>query len=95
MPVYIYEPILDVEIKQDRTCCYFETLQSINEDAFSTCPHCGYNVRRVIQAVSILPSFVIANESRKSTPTTSKDSRIQKISQITKSHICSAYCCHR
>ncbi len=50
MPIYEYEPV-----NHECLMCngHFEVVQAISEPAFTTCPHCGRDCKRVVSSVMI------------------------------------------
>jgi len=55
MPIYVYEA-KDPKQGCEQCCGGFEISQSLKDDKLTTCPHCGAEIYRVIQAPGLTHS---------------------------------------
>jgi putative FmdB family regulatory protein len=99
MPIYVYEPTLFSPEDPVSTCCYFESLQSINESPLTTCPTCGAAVHRAISAFSFstkgnsakgetqMPGGILGKQN-------SADTASGRAARLAMRHVCSGVCKH-
>jgi len=68
MPLYVYEPTVYTADSPVSDCCYFESLQSLSEQAHTVCSTCGHPVHRAVTACGPIRTRDVRANAKKDSP---------------------------
>lgn len=94
MPIYVYEPNIQNESReQGNSCCYFESLESIHDAPQKFCPTCGAEVHRVLTGFAI-GGAQSTGKSSSSLFQPSSETGASRAAKMAMKHVCGLGCKH-
>ncbi|KAB8033479.1 FmdB family zinc ribbon protein [Fluviispira multicolorata] len=99
MPIYIYEPTIWSENEPVNNCCFFEKLQSVNQESIKKCPTCGHDVHRAVTAFNVNSQAASASSTALANNyfafnKAKGDSPAAKAARLAMRHVCGMGCKH-